>query len=135
MSSDNPQQFVKQPIPIWAIQWTGKNTSMIKAFTESQYHRNITRGNDLPGGIAWFVKRTGTHMTKKLWENISDGQDWGPDITAAIYDYLHETYVGVKTGQWIMCGTKGEFYPCDDNGDDTAPLNYALAVVNMAKED
>lgn len=37
-----------------------------------------------------------------------------PDITAQVFDYLHGTWVGVKTGQWIIKGMTGEFYPCDD---------------------
>jgi len=36
-----------------------------------------------------------------------------PDCIAAVFDYLHSTWVGVKQGQWIIKGMKGEFYPCD----------------------
>ena len=132
--SNNPQQFVKQPIPIWALQYTGKNTGAIKAFCMSLEQQNTPEHN-LPGGIAWFVKRRGNGMTETIWKNQIAQPEWSDDITAAIYDYIHETYVGVKDMQWIMCGTKGEFYPCDTNDENTAPLNYALAVVNMAKEE
>ena len=34
-------------------------------------------------------------------------------FVAVVYDYLHNTWVGVKAGQWIIQGNKGEFYPCD----------------------
>lgn len=37
-----------------------------------------------------------------------------PEIKASVYDKLHSTWVGVKVGQWIIKGMKGEFYPCDD---------------------
>lgn len=37
-----------------------------------------------------------------------------PEITAEVYDILHSTWIGVKTGQWIVRGVKGEYYPCDD---------------------
>lgn len=37
-----------------------------------------------------------------------------PDITAAVFDVLHATWIGVKPGQWIVRGAKREFYPCDD---------------------
>lgn len=37
-----------------------------------------------------------------------------PDITAEVWDFLHQTWIGVKDGQWIVQGAKGEFYPCDD---------------------
>jgi hypothetical protein len=36
-----------------------------------------------------------------------------PEIVAQVWDKLHSTWVGVKTGQYIIKGTKGEFYPCD----------------------
>lgn len=36
-----------------------------------------------------------------------------PDIVAEVFDVLHSTWVGVKRNQWIIRGTKGEFYPCD----------------------
>jgi hypothetical protein len=36
-----------------------------------------------------------------------------PEITAQVWDKLHSTWVGVKDGQYIIKGTKGEFYPCD----------------------
>lgn len=36
------------------------------------------------------------------------------DITAEVWDFLHQTWIGVKVGQWIVRGAKGEHYPCDD---------------------
>ena len=37
-----------------------------------------------------------------------------PEFTGAVFDKLHQTWIGVKTGQWIVRGVKGEYYPCDD---------------------
>jgi hypothetical protein len=34
-------------------------------------------------------------------------------IIAEVYDYLHDTWVGVKAGDYVIRGSKGEFYPCD----------------------
>jgi hypothetical protein len=34
-------------------------------------------------------------------------------ITAEVYDELHDTWVGVKNGDYIIKGIKGEFYPHD----------------------
>ena len=31
-----------------------------------------------------------------------------------VYDFLHTTWINVETGQWIVRGAKGEYYPCDD---------------------
>lgn len=111
-------EFVKKPIPIHAVRWTGKNTPEVKAFVKE---------HGLQGGaeVAGFVKRRGPGVTKALWEGQIADDDWSEDITAAVYDFLHETWVGVKDGQWIMRGTEGELYPCEDDGTGEAPLNYA----------
>lgn len=37
-----------------------------------------------------------------------------PAIVAEVWDKYHSTWIGVKVGQWIIRGTQGEFYPCDD---------------------
>ena len=36
-----------------------------------------------------------------------------PDQVAAVFDVLHSTWVGVKRGDYIIKGVKGEFYPHD----------------------
>lgn len=36
------------------------------------------------------------------------------EVWGEIYDVLHDTWIKVSEGQWIIKGTKGEFYPCDD---------------------
>jgi hypothetical protein len=38
---------------------------------------------------------------------------------------LHTTWVGVKTGQWIVRGVKGEFYPI---AEDVLAETYEPAV-------
>ena len=35
-------------------------------------------------------------------------------VYAEIYDYLHDTWVGVKPHQFIIRGVSGEFYPVDE---------------------
>lgn len=42
-----------------------------------------------------------------------EDRDDDPEIVAQVWDKLHSTWVGVKAGQYIIKGTKGEFYPCD----------------------
>lgn len=37
-----------------------------------------------------------------------------PDIDATVWDKLHDTWVGVKRGQWLMIGTRGESWPVDE---------------------
>jgi len=36
-------------------------------------------------------------------------------VVAKVYDFLHDTWVGVKKNQWVIKGLKGEYYPCDDD--------------------
>lgn len=80
-----PQKFRKRPVVIEAVQWTGDNVSDVRVLT----------------GPAHF--------------DAVDPEDRGddPDITAQVLDVLHSTWVGVKTGQWVIKGVKGEFYPID----------------------
>jgi len=43
-------------------------------------------------------------------------ENWWPitetEIVAVVWDYIHETWVGVRVGDYIIKGMKGEFYPC-----------------------
>ena len=52
-------------------------------------------------------------------------QDMSPDpgmlmpgecvgIHYLVFDILHDTWIKVYPGQWIVRGAKGEYYPCDD---------------------
>lgn len=34
------------------------------------------------------------------------------DDEAEVYNYLHKTWVKLKSGDWIIKGIQGEFYPC-----------------------
>lgn len=96
-------KYVKKQIPVEAIRWTGKNTSAVNKWIAEQIHGE-------QANVAIFVVKKS--VSKGIWANVSD-ENWSEDIAAAIYDFLHETYVGVKEGQWIICGTEGEFYPHD----------------------
>lgn len=33
---------------------------------------------------------------------------------ALVFDELHDTWVTIHLGHWVIKGVKGEFYPCDD---------------------
>jgi hypothetical protein len=74
----------KKPIEVEAVQWTGDNEPELHGFTRQ-------------------------HFEAVDPEDRTDD----PEITGAVRDVLHSTWVGVKTGQWIIRGVKGEFYPCD----------------------
>jgi hypothetical protein len=38
----------------------------------------------------------------------------GLPLTGEVFDKLHNAWIGVAPGQWIVRGVKGEYYPCDD---------------------
>lgn len=76
------QTFRKKPIEIQAVQWTGDNEREIREWC----------GPSMFGALPLAVHRD-------------------PEITAEVLDTLHSTWVGVKTGQWIVRGVKGEYYP------------------------
>lgn len=61
-------------------------------------------------------------------DNVKELEEWGqgkiafiepedrgddPDCDLSVMDDLHSTWINVYQNQWIIKGTKGEFYPCD----------------------
>lgn len=79
-----PVKFRKRPVVVEAAQWAGDNEAELVAFA------------------GW----------KFATVDPEDRTD-DPDITAQVFDELHSTWVGVKTGQWVVRGIRGEFYPID----------------------
>lgn len=77
------RRFRKRPIEVTAMQWTGSNERELRLWC----------GPSMFGAVAP--------------EDRTDD----PEITAEVLDVLHSTWVGVKTGQWIVRGVKGELYP------------------------
>lgn len=80
-----PIRYRKKPVEITAIQWTGGNESAVQAFT----------------GAANFYALDA--------EDRAASAD--PEATATVYDKLHSTWILVYTGQHIIRGVRGEFYP------------------------
>lgn len=79
--------YSKIPVTIKAIQFNGSqdlsNVSEIIEFTDHKFRVRDIR--DISNSV----------------------------ITAEVYDELHDTWVGVKDGDYIIQGIKGEFYPHD----------------------
>jgi hypothetical protein len=87
-------KFRTKPFEIEAVHFTGDNYDEVVNFTSPKITNVITSVSVTTGGGFRRIDR-------------------GDGITAEVYDYLHNTWVGVKKGQWIIKGNKGEFYPCD----------------------
>ncbi|MGW5408993.1 hypothetical protein [Streptomyces spiralis] len=75
-------RYRKRPVVVDTVQWTGHNADQLRAFTGNRF---------------------------EALEPEDRADD--PEMTAQVLDVLHSTWVGVKTGQHIVRGVKGEFYP------------------------
>jgi hypothetical protein len=80
-------KYRTKPFEIEAVLWNGWNVSEVKQFVG--YRDN---------GECFFL----------LPDEI-----WGEWDEPHIYDYLQDTWVTVNQGDYIIKGSKGEFYPCD----------------------
>lgn len=109
----------KRPVELEAIQFTGNGAEVrdwVNARADfSQYPATlIVDGRRVDDWQTWFITKSMTASSGgQAWRYISEGKNWSSEIVAAVYDHLHETWVGVKKGQFILRGTKGEFWPID----------------------
>lgn len=78
----------KKPVVVEAVQWTGDNVGELVNFTQLNF-------------------------VALCDEDRANSED--PEATAEVFDCLHSTWVLVYTGQWIIRGVKGEFYPIADD--------------------
>lgn len=79
-------RFKSKPVEIEAIQFTGENELELLDFTDGKFYV----------------------MNEQDRENCDD-----PEATATVFDDLHSTWVLVYDGNWIIRGTKREYYPCN----------------------
>lgn len=84
-------KFRTKPFEIEAVQFTGDNYDEVVDFVGNTVHT-------VEGSFPGFTR---------------DYKYGAPEFPAKVYDYLHNTWVGVAEGQWIIRGQKGEYYPCD----------------------
>ena len=72
--------YIKKPVEVQAVQWTGENTDEIKEFTEGKRQAKLT---------VWP-----TNQRMELIIPTLEGNHYA------------------SVGDYIICGVKGEFYPC-----------------------
>lgn len=101
-------KYISKPTVIDAIQYTGgrANAAEIREWMQAALPEDESGPK-----LGLFVTKGGDHV--QGWNYIREGQDWGNDIVAAVYDFIHQTWVGLRKDDWIVRGTKGEHYPCD----------------------
>lgn len=83
--------YRKRPVTVQAIRFNGRHD-----------RDNIFEINTFTGGGFELIDP----------DNYDPETD-GENNTAYVWDYLHETWVGVKDGDYIIQGQLGEFYPHD----------------------
>lgn len=89
-------KYVTKPFEIEAVVFDGDNFGEVQSFVGKREVK------DTPG---YFI-----HNFDDAREYLVDIE---PGISAVVWDYLHQTWVGVRPGDYIIKGMKGEFYPCD----------------------
>lgn len=114
-SEADMQMYESRPVRVQAIRFNGANWEEVVAFCGRVHDHN-------------------PHSVR------SDEPAFGPSrhlegavdraVIAQVYDYLHDTWVGVKPGQWIIRGMKNEFYPCDN---EVFRAKYVLALDDRAE--
>jgi hypothetical protein len=81
------RRYRKKPVVVEAVRWMGDNEDELLDFTGYRVFNTIAP-EDREGDV---------------------------ERTAEVWDDLHNTWVAVYTGQWVIKGVKGEFYPCADD--------------------
>lgn len=110
-----PRYFMKKPVTIRAIRWRGTNLEAVQQFCQDP-------------------KLPNTQLFLETPINSENEKEEFP-TTAMVWDILHDTWVGVKSGQWVIQGLKGEFYPCDtevfqESYDEVAPNSHRVSLLN-----
>lgn len=85
--------YKTKPFEVEAVLFTGKNFKEVQDFVGT---REVE-----PGWEICNFCPAGTYVN---WDEA--------DIVAEVYDKF-SSWVGVKAGQYIIRGSKGEYYPCD----------------------
>lgn len=91
------RRFRKRPVEVEAFQWTGDNEAEVAAWA-GVLHLATPSGR--PGRpVTLFHGLTAADQRADL------------TVTAEVFDRLHSTWVGVKTGHWVIRGVQGELCP------------------------
>lgn len=106
--------FIKKPVPVEAVRFTGDNWAEMHAFTG---HRLLEGQFDSQTGMPVYAdvfNPIGTYLSE--YENTS--------AAAELWVEANQSHLPIAVGEWIMQDTHG-FYPC--KGDEVAPENYETA--------
>ncbi len=79
--------FTKKPIPVAMVQWTGDNADDLYVFTNNNF--------------------------APICPN--EPRNAEGELPAGVWDVLHNTYIPLYRGWWVVRGIKGECYPIEPN--------------------
>ena len=87
-------KFKYRPLEVEAVQFDGNNFAELQEFCGK------------------YVTRDGQHVSMYIFNPVHTRMDHeDPEVIAEVWDKFHDTWYGVKQGDWIIKGTKGEFFP------------------------
>lgn len=110
-------RFVSRPIEIQAIQyrcpkWTTKNKEPF--WDDNSQHIEDWLWEHEPDQ---FKTKGEWDVPKDWWRWVDEGFENDGEYSIGhweVYDYIQDTWVKVNRNDWIIQGTKGEYYPCAD---------------------
>ncbi|MBU8834161.1 hypothetical protein [Mycolicibacterium goodii] len=109
-----PARYRKKPVDVDVMRWDGSDESAEALW---EWTTRVVTTN--PDGSPHMT--TSQFLVLKDWANSDAADVLGEadeqrrvdeGYTAVVFDELHDTWVNVRTGDWIIRGVKGEFYPC-----------------------
>lgn len=92
-------KYKTKPFEVEAVEFDGNNWEELEKFVGSRPAHATIDGEEVY--IVNF-QRAGSYVA---WDDEA--------IVAEVYDYIHSSWVGVRKGDFIIKGSKEEFYPCD----------------------
>lgn len=107
-----PKKYRKKPVEIEAMQWLGyDNIDAMDAMGDFTDEYTTTASGKVAVHTLFMPLESELALEVLGKEEVSERSTRG--YTAVVYDDLHGTWVNLKTGQWVIRGVQGEFYPCD----------------------
>lgn len=106
------KRFRKKPVVIEAMQWLGYDNIDAMDSMEEFTDEFTTTASGKTAVRTLFMPLESDLAREVLGKGeVSERSAHG--YTAVVYDDLHGTWVNLRTGQWVIKGVQGEFYPCD----------------------
>ena len=96
----------KAPVFVEAMQFDGKNGAEIRSWIESA--RKFAGDEDETHW--WLTKGMTTSTSNQAWNYAKAGQKWSDKTKAAVYNALHDNWLPVVDGDFIVMGAANDFY-------------------------